>query len=215
MPRFHFAGFSAPNYTQVPDEFFDFLAPQLTEAELRVLLYIIRRTYGFKKFADDISLNQLVSGITTKDGTVLDTGTGMHRKSVIRAIKGLVENGVIEAVRNQSPKRGYEATTYRLHFASSPLALSDTRGSDPKRQALVSEGALQETDVQQTVEQETDFETRNSKSTQSGNASRAHDAPEPPAREGHRMSLEERAAWEERMDAQDSYLRKLRQSHYE
>jgi hypothetical protein len=29
--------------------FFDVVAPELTEAELRVALYIIRRTFGFKK----------------------------------------------------------------------------------------------------------------------------------------------------------------------
>ena len=57
---FRFSGFSSPTYTQVPDEFFDVLAPQLTENELRVLIYIIRRTFGFKKSQDDISLNQLV-----------------------------------------------------------------------------------------------------------------------------------------------------------
>ena len=46
---FHFAGFSTPNTTAVPDDFFDVLAPNLSEAELRVLIYIIRRTFGFKK----------------------------------------------------------------------------------------------------------------------------------------------------------------------
>ena len=33
---FVFRGFDSPNTTQVPDAFFDEVAPQLTEAELRV-----------------------------------------------------------------------------------------------------------------------------------------------------------------------------------
>jgi hypothetical protein len=55
-----FEGFGAPNTTPVPDVVFDVLAPDLGEAELRVLLYIIRRTFGFKKAADTISLGQMV-----------------------------------------------------------------------------------------------------------------------------------------------------------
>ena len=51
-----FPGFDEPRYTLVPDLFFDLLAPALAESELRVLIYIVRRTYGFKKSDDNISL---------------------------------------------------------------------------------------------------------------------------------------------------------------
>lgn len=77
MPTdFRYEGFSHPNYTPVPDDVFDLIAPQLTEAELRVLLYIVRRTFGFKKDSDAISLNQMIHGIKTRGGRVLDQGTG-------------------------------------------------------------------------------------------------------------------------------------------
>ncbi len=207
---FPFDGFGSPHYTQVPDELFDYLAPHLSEAELRVLLYIVRRTFGFKKDADDISLSQLVEGIRAQDGRVLDYGTGLTRKSVIKGLKGLAEKGIIVARRNQSQARGFEATTYTLKFRDSPWCTTYTSPSEPPPPALGDVVHLQETDVQQTAEQETDFEIRNSKSTRPGNSSRARDAPEPPTRDGHRMSLEERAAWEERMDAQEAYLRSLR-----
>ena len=36
---------------------------ELNESELKVLLYIIRRTFGFKKSFDNISLNQLAEGV--------------------------------------------------------------------------------------------------------------------------------------------------------
>ncbi len=44
-----FKGFISPRYTQVPDALFDELMAYLSGAELKVLLYIIRRTLGFKK----------------------------------------------------------------------------------------------------------------------------------------------------------------------
>src|SRR5690349_7630428 len=99
---FVFGGFDSPTTTQVPDAFFDVVAPELTEAELRVALYIIRRTFGFKKDTDDISLRQMVHGITTKDGRVLDRGTGLKKSAVANALNGLERKGVIVSRRNRS-----------------------------------------------------------------------------------------------------------------
>lgn len=111
-----FDGFASPNYTQVPDELFDTLMTQLSDCELRVLLYIVRRTFGFKRTSDTISLSQMVSGITTKEGQVLDSGTGLSKSTVARGLKSLREKGVIVATRNASVARGDQPTTYRLRF---------------------------------------------------------------------------------------------------
>src|SRR5947208_1922675 len=112
--QFQFTGFGDPAFTQVPDIAIDELMPRLSGAEFKVLLYIIRRTYGFKRRSDDISLRQMVEGIRTKDGKQLDLGTGLTKETVTLAVKKLVEQGVIVALRNQSTERGYEATTYQL-----------------------------------------------------------------------------------------------------
>ena len=63
-----FEGFYVPNSTQVPDTLFDELMAELSGAELKVVLYIIRRTFGFKRQSDTISINQLLHGITKKNG---------------------------------------------------------------------------------------------------------------------------------------------------
>jgi len=161
-PTQPFVGFSSPNYTQVPDELFDQLMPTLSDAELRVLLYIIRRTYGFKRQADDISLSQMVSGITTKDGKVLDTGTGLSKATVARGLKGLREKGVILSVRNRSTSRGDEPTTYRLRMKDPAAELSRTspvsQQRDTPRVLAVRQGVSQPQDTQHTVQQHTVFE---------------------------------------------------------
>src|SRR5690349_6100842 len=97
-----FRGFRSPNYTQVPDELFDELLADLSGAELKVLLYIIRRTFGFKKDSDSISLSQITSGIETRDGEVLDRGTGLSKASVANAVKSLEARGVILRTRRRS-----------------------------------------------------------------------------------------------------------------
>ena len=138
---FVFTGFDSPNTTQVPDAFFDVVAPQLSEAELRVALYIIRRTFGFKKDSDTISLRQMVEGITTKDGRVLDRGTGLKKSAVANALNGLERKGVILSRRNQSRERGNEPTTYALHIKTSPLVRPGGQGVvHPRGQGLVRPG---------------------------------------------------------------------------
>lgn len=108
-----FLGFNQPYYTQIPDELFDELLSGLSGAELKVLLYVMRRTFGFKKDSDNISLSQICRGIKTKDGRQLDKGTGLDRKTVIRAAKSLEQKGIIISSRNPSIKGDYDATTYR------------------------------------------------------------------------------------------------------
>ena len=111
-----FQGFSAPNYTQVPDELFDDLMTDLSGAELKVLLYIIRRTFGFKKTEDTISLSQMLNGITTKAGETLDKGTGLSKKTLLVALNTLEAKHIILTERRRSAERGNEPTAYKLNI---------------------------------------------------------------------------------------------------
>jgi hypothetical protein len=144
-----FPGFQSPTTTPVPDEVFDVLMPQLSGAELKVLLYICRRTFGFKKESDNISLQQIATGITTKDGRVLDRGTGLCLTSITNAVSSLEEKGIIVRGKNRSMEKGFEASTYSLKFAS-PISKNQI-GATPK----TGEGVLQKLETQQTVIQET------------------------------------------------------------
>lgn len=112
-PEFRFGGFETPHYTQVPDALFDELLPRLSGAELKVLLYVIRRTLGFKKRADRISLGQMQHGIARATGDPADIGTGLSSRAVRCAVKSLVGMGVIEERQHQG-QHGYEAKEYSL-----------------------------------------------------------------------------------------------------
>src|SRR5437868_15196053 len=107
---YKFRGFQNPNYTIVPDELFDELLALLTGAELKILLYIIRRTFGFKKDSDEISLSQICKGIVKKDGQVLDQGTGLSQSTAQIAIRGLEEKNIITATRRISAELGNQPT---------------------------------------------------------------------------------------------------------
>src|SRR5713101_115053 len=127
-----FIGFRGPNYTPVPDELFDELLPDLTLAELRVLLYVMRRTFGFKKGSDRISKSQLENGIVKRDGQLLDRGTGLSRRAVRVAIHSLVEKGILLKRSRFSDAKGHEATEYALNIiGQDPWVQNTPGGTDP------------------------------------------------------------------------------------
>jgi phage replication O-like protein O len=101
---------------EAKDEVFDILMPQVSGAELKVLLYICRRTFGFKKASDNISLHQIASGITTRDGRVLDGGTGLSKRHVINALKGLEKRNIITVTRKVDESSLNEVNTYSLNM---------------------------------------------------------------------------------------------------
>jgi len=113
--RARFRGYASPNYTQVPDELFDEQLPDLSGAELKVLLYIIRRTFGFKRESDNISISQMLNGLCTRSGRQLDRGVGLSKKTLLLAIRSLEEQAIIMTERRRSVEKGDEPTTYRLN----------------------------------------------------------------------------------------------------
>jgi phage replication O-like protein O len=152
-----FQGFRFPNTTPVPDELFDDLLADLSGAELKVLLYICRRTFGFKKESDTISISQMTDGIQKKDGERLDRGTGLSKDSVARAVKGLEEKGVILRTRRRSETKGDEPTTYQLNIL--PVSENQTPRGGKIGHGVGVKSDTQETEIQQTVLPPTVFNT--------------------------------------------------------
>lgn len=105
-----------PNSTQIPDVILDRWMAKLSGAEFKVLLYIARRTYGFGKEGDTISLRQIVSGIRTKDGRQLDSGTGLNKDTVCKALNSLEASGLVIREQRSHEDYGDLANFYRLNL---------------------------------------------------------------------------------------------------
>lgn len=173
-----FRGFQSPNYTMVPDELFDDLMVDLSGAELKVLLYIIRRTYGFKKDSDNISLSQMLHGIRARDGRYHDRGVGLSKKTLLGALRSLEDQHIILTERRQSAEKGNEPTAYRLNVlpagsaGTNPIAAASTTQEEtlPPLGEKLPQGGGGETPpsprgknspTQETVEQQTDSSLSN------------------------------------------------------
>jgi phage replication O-like protein O len=77
-----------PNFTQIPNVLFDTWMAKLTPAEFKILMAVARKTYGWQKIRDRISLRQLVEL------------TGLHKNGVIKAVDSLIEYGLVIKIKS-------------------------------------------------------------------------------------------------------------------
>lgn len=77
-----------PNSCQVPNGFFDVLLPQLGDAELRVMLYLIRQSFGWQREWTERGYGRIEQ---------ICKGGGLSRQGAINALKALRERGAIES----------------------------------------------------------------------------------------------------------------------
>jgi|SRR6267378_1587213 len=113
----------APNFTATPNDLFDEWLPLLSHVELKVLMTIMRKTFGWHKIRDRISLSQL------------EKITGSKRSAIIKAAKNLQKMGLI--FKEVVGEKGFENTVYELvviedsnNFTQSP---GETPPSLPRR----------------------------------------------------------------------------------
>jgi phage replication O-like protein O len=82
----------------------DFLAAyRLPGEQMQCLLFVLRKTYGFNKKTDKISLSQFVNG------------TGINRPNVARAIKGLIDKNIIHVKKGGIKKDTIKVSEYRFN----------------------------------------------------------------------------------------------------
>ena len=104
-------GFQAPNYTQVPNDFF-IMARDMDKAELKVVLYIIRETFGYHRETCEVSIRELAigAGLTARNayngaekaierGLIVKTVSSTH-KTTWRAVVG--EDTVLYPLRQRT-----------------------------------------------------------------------------------------------------------------
>lgn len=102
-----FPGFYDPRiyngWTKMPHELIDELPNIDSVAELKIILYVMRHTWGFSEIdkLKKITIEEFAHGRLRKDGTRLDNGTGLGLSAVKDGIKKAVEHGYLTADYNK------------------------------------------------------------------------------------------------------------------
>ena len=106
-------------YSRIPNGLLEILLPILGEAELKIALFVSRKTHGWHKESDDLSLSQF------------EEGTGLSRPAVVSGIASLVKRGVLikTARGNNRP------CNYRLVIPTSKPALPDETSKETQLDA--------------------------------------------------------------------------------
>lgn len=97
-----------PNSFQMPNFYCDEVMHLLNGAELKVLIYAARRTFGFQSASARISLTQFCEGKKGKDKVALDHGTGLARGTVKTVLKLFLETGLLIQVADSVKNEGAE-----------------------------------------------------------------------------------------------------------
>lgn len=88
-------GFVVPNAFQIPNEIIDDgWLQELSGAELKVLLFIIRKTFGFNKIAGDrIPLSQITEATGLSRVAIMSATAVLENCNLVRVIRGATEDG--------------------------------------------------------------------------------------------------------------------------
>ena len=140
-----FPGYRMPGYTQIPDQLLDEQLHLLTHAELKVLLYIMRHTFGYKRDGDHLSARQIAEGLRRKDGTVIDHGTGCEVATVRRTVKRLEALGLITVRRERTEDGDAEVNFYGVRIAEGGGVATTPRWCRQDTTGVVSPGHPQYT----------------------------------------------------------------------
>ena len=122
-----FTGFEWPkaNWSRLPHRLIELLPEFSTKAELAVVLYILRHTWGFQEFekAERLTLDEFENGRVFSQAGRIDEGVGMSRNAIREDLRRAEEHGFIEVeVDDDDPARVRKA--YRLRMAA-PLTSSE------------------------------------------------------------------------------------------
>jgi predicted transcriptional regulator len=98
--KFWFGGLVKPDtqFTRIPHYIIENLHV-MSGSEVKVLFYLLRHTWGFSEFSDrdikPLSIDEFMHGRKRSDGSRMDQGLQLSKPSILKAIDGLMEKGLL------------------------------------------------------------------------------------------------------------------------
>ena len=101
-----FEGFEDPkeNWSKLPHVLIEALPMIETVSEFKVIVYILRHTWGYHDDEKRITLDEFANGRKRKNGSRIDCGTGLTIPSIRDGLKRAIRHGFIEHRQDASDK---------------------------------------------------------------------------------------------------------------
>ena len=133
-------------YTQVPNSILDEKLKDLKSSELKIFMLICRKTFGYQKCIDSISLSQM-----TKH-------TGLTKSTVIEAVRGLEKKDIIQ---KHTDKR-----THQYSIKIEPLTTSSGPKNEPTKVQNSDPWMVQKSDTQKKASKQKEKNTTTNSSSE-------------------------------------------------
>ena len=123
-PQDQFAGFPIPvkNFFSIPNDMIDIIADITNLSELKVILYVIRHTWGYHEYDmhKTISIDEFMYGRRREDGGRMDQGTGLKSdRSVRDGLELAIKHGYLICKTDYSDKARVKKS-YALKMQQAP-----------------------------------------------------------------------------------------------
>ncbi len=126
-PKFN--GFEPPhsNYFRMPNSWTDITADIKSLAELKVIEYVLRHTWGFREYgiSKRITTDEFMHGRKRSDRTRIDNGTGLAKSSVVDGLSRAVEHGYLDEYIDATDK-GRIKKQYQLRMKGDATQIQDS-----------------------------------------------------------------------------------------
>lgn len=122
----------------MPNEWINICAEISSLAELKVVQYVMRHTWGGQEYGirKRISIDEFMNGCWRRDGERMDKGTGLSKPSVIVGLRRAVERGLlIEEIDGSDKGRGKKYYSLRMN----PEGLSESGEAEEESSYSVKE----------------------------------------------------------------------------
>ena len=127
--QIHFNGFERPesNFFRLPNSWTDMTALLSSLAEIKVVEYVLRHTWGYHEFgvAKKITTDEFMRGRKRQDGNRVDKGTGLSNRAVIDGLRLAVEHGLLLEEIDRSDR-----ARIKKYYSLRMLASSENAGEE-------------------------------------------------------------------------------------
>jgi len=115
------------NWSKLPHALIGALPIIETASELKVILYVLRHTWGYQEFdiMKRITIDEFQNGRKRKDGSRIDNGTGLSRHAARDGVRRAVAHGFLVQEDETYRDRGRRSHVYRLNMLN-----TDIRGAN-------------------------------------------------------------------------------------
>lgn len=155
MPRSQqtsFAGFAKPtaNFFRLPNDWTDMTAAMTSLAELKVVEYVLKHTWGYSEFdmVKKITTDEFMHGRKMRTGERVDRGTGLAKQSVLTGLALAVAHGLLEVEVDDSDRARIKKS-YKLRIQtgrSNGEPGHDSRGEEKEQEVNTVDADVQKLD---------------------------------------------------------------------